>query len=171
MMTREELLDVLHDAVSNMSDTQLEALIDEAKALTKERTVHTLTRTNDLGEVVAMKVYDTTVSIGGDDEDGPFENVDAFVDAEYRWNGFVIPYFTKFVADGMVARAKECPPAFASYDEATDTYGFGHEDIEREDWDVTTGEDWTMENGDVIRLYSIGGMCWCWDDVNETEGK
>jgi hypothetical protein len=78
-----------------------------------------------------------------------------------QWNGWAWPYFTRAVADQIMA---DFPGA--SYHARSDCYRFPYEDANGDVQDiyVVAGEDHVVD-GVPVRLYPIGAGEWTWDDA------
>jgi len=110
--------------------------------------------------------------------EGVYKDLDAYMDTEYRWNGWVCPWFTKEQAEAFMAQANaNCDAAGGGqgtgrthYDEAKDAYVVDNNEGEGEDGepDVFEGEDVEVD-GKILHLYPIGNTCWIWDEVEAQE--
>lgn len=89
---------------------------------------------------------------------------DAYVIPGQEWNGWAVPYFTKEQADRLIATIDLIDPgAEMRYDAERDAYIFTG------DPEVMDPEPEVFEGFEVQghKVYSIGGMSWCWWNVTE----
>lgn len=83
-----------------------------------------------------------------------------------RWNGWAVPFFTKEVADQILDDLIENGVGSVWYTEADDTFYYHIYDGEIEEFeDVEWTEGHNLEiDGQLVRVYSIGGHSWIWDE-------
>ena len=97
-----------------------------------------------------------------DDPDGGYivPPTEAWIVANDRWNGWVMPYFAKAEADRVMAAWNASTEGLdpMRYDAAEDRYcvPFGPE------VEIYQGEDMEIE-GETRRLYGLGACAWTWD--------
>lgn len=77
------------------------------------------------------------------------------------WNGWECPWFTKEVADEMMADLRN-EGVETEYCEKTDSYII--KDDNNETPDVFDGAYVKTKDG-VLHLYPVGAWCWIWDEV------
>lgn len=88
------------------------------------------------------------------------------------WNGWATPYFTKEVADEILAiqnqsfveNGMDKDGYYAVYNAEKDQYEFYDPDLDEPE--VFEGEDCETVDGE-LHLYGIGAYCWIWDDIEE----
>lgn len=84
-----------------------------------------------------------------------------------RWNGWVIPYFTKDaglrVAEVVTDMTRDADPSWrVEYDEAYDRFVCWEFDAEG----ASQRETFDAEVIDGVTYYSVGGCSWCWEEVD-----
>lgn len=90
------------------------------------------------------------------------------------WNGWATPYFTKEVADEILAiqnksfveNGMDKDVYYAVYNAEKDQYEFYDPDLDAPE--VFEGEDCKTVDG-KLHLYGIGAYCWIWDEIEEEE--
>jgi hypothetical protein len=99
--------------------------------------------------------------------------IPAYVIEGQTWNGWAIPYFTRENADIWLkhqvefieANRGDAAKMMAYYNAEKDLY-FASVDLDGDgeccNEDVTKGEDFTDEAGNILHLYPIGVYNWCW---------
>jgi len=115
---------------------------------------------------VGARQYRLT-TVGIDDLFG--EPLEAWIIDNERWNGWVMPYFTKEQAEIWFERQRQVEGATVEFDEAKDAYitVLGGNDEESDDW---PGMD-LMLGGEMRHVYPIGAGCWTWDEQSVPEYK
>lgn len=84
---------------------------------------------------------------------------------ENYWNGWECPVFTKEVAEEILRNSKTEGDIYR-YDEKKDVYTVLFADYPKEEMEIYEGKDIEVE-GEVLHVYGIGAMSWCWDEVVE----
>ena len=119
----------------------------------------------DISEAVRENARERTyrsAKVCIDDPDGGYivPPTEAWIVANDRWNGWVMPYFAKAEADRVMAAWNASTEGLdpMRYDAAEDRYcvPFGAE------VEVYQGEDLEIE-GETRRVYGVGACAWTWD--------
>jgi hypothetical protein len=89
--------------------------------------------------------------------------LDAYIVANERWNGWVMPYFTREQLPALLGYLKANGHPDARLDEARDAVitASSYEEDPEDVW----GSEQIVVDGETLTTYPVGASCWIWDET------